>query len=379
MFAKSICMIKKILLFFLFSSLGFHAVFGQLIDKKATKETVNLYKNLLQLQGKKVLFGHQDDLAYGVGWKYQNGKSDVKDLTGEYPAVFGWDVSGLETANPLNIDGVPFNKMREYIKKAYNLGAVNTLSWHMFNPSNGKSSWDTNSIAVKSILPSGNKHLLYKKWLDGFAVFIKSLKGTDGKMIPILFRPFHENGGAWFWWGQKSCTAEEYKALWQFTVRYLRDEKQLHNLIYVFNTCDFKTEAQYLERYPGHQFVDVLSFDTYQYGIENGESFKLDIAASLAIQDKLAKQSNKLSAIAETGFVEIPDANWWTNILAKAIAQHPPSYVLFWRNAGYREKEKDNHYYIPYPGQISAPDFLKLIKGHQILLQKGIQKYSIYK
>ncbi|RNL55802.1 glycoside hydrolase family 26 protein [Pedobacter jejuensis] len=372
-------MIKKVFPFCILLCLPFVSVFGQLIDTKATLQTKNLYKNLNKLSGKEVLFGHQDALAYGVGWKYQNGRSDIKDLTGEYPAVFGWDVSGLENSKKQNIDGVPFAKMQQYIKKAYDLGTINTLSWHMDNPANGKTSWDTSSVAVKSILPNGSKHLLYKSWLDKFAVFVKTLKGTDGKSIPILFRPFHENGGGWFWWGTKSCAPKEYIALWRFTVNYLRDKKQLHNLIYVFNPCDFKSEKEYLERYPGNEFVDVLSFDSYQYGgIEKGESFKLDLIEKLTIQNKIAKEHKKLSAIAETGLVEIPDPNWWTNVFAKVIEANKPSYVLFWRNAGYREKEKDNHYYAPYPGQTSAADFLKLIECKKILLQKGLKKYAIY-
>lgn len=373
-------MIKRTTCFFLIFCAPFTLVFGQLTDRKATFETKELYKSLSQLSGKEVLFGHQDDMAYGVGWKYEEGRSDIKDLTGEYPAVFGWDVSGLETNKKHNIDGVPFHKMKQFIKKAYDLGTINTLSWHMDNPVNGKSSWDTSSISINSILPNGVRHLVYKNWLDQFSVFVKSLKGGDGKAIPILFRPFHENGGAWFWWGEKSCTPQEYKVLWRFTVKYLRDIKQLHNLIYVFNPCDFKNEEEYLERYPGDGFVDVLSFDCYQYGgIEKGAAYKQDVARSLTIQAKIAKRKRKISALAETGFVEIPDAGWWTSIFAKAIEENKPAYVLFWRNAGYREQEKDNHYYAPYPGQISAPDFLEFLKSKRMLLQKGLKKYSIYK
>ncbi len=62
------------------------------------------------------MFGHQDALAYGVGWKYEAGRSDIKDVTGEYPALYGWDYSGLEKKDGLvNIDGVPFKKMRDRI------------------------------------------------------------------------------------------------------------------------------------------------------------------------------------------------------------------------------------------------------------------------
>ena len=56
-------------------------------DPKASKKTKALYSNLARLAQKGILFGHQDDLAYGVGWKDRPGKSDVKDVVGSYPAV----------------------------------------------------------------------------------------------------------------------------------------------------------------------------------------------------------------------------------------------------------------------------------------------------
>lgn len=357
-----------------------NSVFAQLADKAATVETKNLYAALWRIHGKKVLFGHQDDMAYGIGWKYTPGRSDVKDLTGEYPAVLGWDVAGLEKGNANNLDGVPFSKMINFIKTGYVLGAVNTISWHMDNPLNGNSAWDTTSnLTVKEMLPGGSVNQKYKSWLNAFAEFAKGLKGTDGKLIPILFRPFHEHSGSWFWWGKKHCTAEEYKGLWRFTVEYLRDAQQVHNLIYVFNPNDFKDEKEYLERYPGDAYADVLSFDTYQTGpISGSEAFKQELSKKLDIQSKIAKRQKKLTAIAEMGYVEIPDRNWWSEVVWKSIEFNKPSYLMVWRNAGYREQEKDNHYYAPYPGHPSSEDFLKLIKGQKFLLQKGIKKEKIY-
>src|SRR5665647_2432709 len=107
-------------------------------DKKATKETINLYHNLKKLLNKGIMFGHQDDLAYGVGWKYIPGKSDVKEVTGDYPAVYGFELGRIELDHPVNIDSVPFDKMRGYIKTVYARGGVITLSWHLDNPLTGK-------------------------------------------------------------------------------------------------------------------------------------------------------------------------------------------------------------------------------------------------
>ena len=80
---------------------------AQLSDSHATAATKNLYAGLQKLAGKHPLIGHQDDLAYGVGWKHITNNSDVKLVTGDYPALYGWDLSGIEKDHGNNIDNVP--------------------------------------------------------------------------------------------------------------------------------------------------------------------------------------------------------------------------------------------------------------------------------
>ena len=160
------------------------------IDAKATKKTDALYINLQEISNQGVLFGHQDDVAYGVGWKDEKGRSDVKDVCGSYPALYGWDVSKLGSS--FNIDTVDFEKMKVWIKEAFKRGGINTISWHMDNPATGGSSWD-NTPAISKILPGGEKHEFYKQRLDLFANFLNDLKVGFGTKIPIIFRPFHEH------------------------------------------------------------------------------------------------------------------------------------------------------------------------------------------
>jgi len=107
---------------------------------------------------------------------------------------------------------------------------------------------------------------LYKSWLDKVAVFLQSLKGKHGEYVPVIFRPFHELNGSWFWWGGKNCKSSEPIQLWKFTVSYLRDTKNIHQLLYAFNTDRFSSEEEYLERYPGNEWVDIIGFDIYQKG-----------------------------------------------------------------------------------------------------------------
>ena len=349
-----------------------------LSDPKATKETVALYKNLHQLSKKHILFGHQDDLAYGVNWKYVADKSDIKDVVNDYPAVYGWDMGRIELGAAKNIDGVPFEQMRKYIQEGYRKGAVITLSWHFDNPLTGGSSWDTTKNSVAAILPGGAKHQLYISWLDKAAQFMQSLKGSKNEAIPILFRPFHELTGNWFWWGRNTATPTELKQAWRFTIDYLRNKKQLHNLIIVYNTNDFTTEQQFLERYPGDDLVDVVSFDLYQFEQKDKQKFINAVRHQSTILTKVAQQKNKLAAFAETGFEAIPDPTWWTETLWPAIKGYPLAYVLVWRNAGYSATMKKMHYYAPYRGQVSDKDFKKFYQNSTILFEKAIGTKKIY-
>lgn len=179
-------------------------------DKRATTQTIALCNNLKKLASKGYMFGHQDDLAYGVNWRYETGRSDVKEVAGDYPAVYGWELGGLEAAQEKNIDGVPFKKMRQFIKEGYERGGVITISWHARSPYGAeKGAWDTTHGSVASILPGGDNHQLYKNWLNELAKFFLSLKGSKGEAIPVLFRPYHELTGNWFWWCRNACSSEQ--------------------------------------------------------------------------------------------------------------------------------------------------------------------------
>lgn len=344
-----------------------------LSDKKATPETVLLFKKLNQLTQKGYLFGHQDDLAYGVNWKYENGRSDVKETAGDYPAVYGWDIAGLEKDDSKNIDGVPFDKMKEYIKEANERGGISTISWHFDNPATGKNAWDNTPNAIKTILPGGENHKKFTSWLDKASGFFLSLKDKKGKNIPILFRPYHELTGGWFWWGKGNCTPEEFKVLWKFTFEYLQ-KKDVHNLIYIYNTSSFGTKEDFLASYPGDNYADILSFDSYQNNDDkDGKKFIDEVQRQLKVLNEIGLEKHKLIAIAEAGYEAIPDPKWWTGTLNKAIGDYKISYVLLWRNHGWQEKEQKMHYYAPFSGQTSEKDFRDFYNLDKTLFEKDIK------
>jgi len=216
-------------------------------DIKATRETKALYLSMQRLVGAGAIFGHHDDTGYGVHWKFDNDSSDVKSVTGSYPAMYGWDLAKIEHDSTKDINRLPFDIQKKRVQEAYQRGGINTFCWHMDNPANGKTAWDTTMRTVADILPGGAAHDVYVGYLDRAAKYLSDLKGKDGEAIPILFRPFHELTGTWFWWCKNTSTPDEFKTLWQSTVDYLRNKKKLHNLLIVYSVADFDSEAQFLE------------------------------------------------------------------------------------------------------------------------------------
>ncbi|RYZ99159.1 MAG: glycosyl transferase family 1, partial [Moraxellaceae bacterium] len=302
-----------------------------LSDINATAETRALYTHLQNIKNAHTLFGQQDALAYGFTWNGDEAanalRSDVSDVTGAFPAVVGWDLGGLELGKDKNVDGVNIVNIRTGIQNVYKRGGVNTLSWHMRNPVSGGDHSDKTS-AVKEILPGGSKHELFKARLNALAAFNESIK-VDGVYVPIIFRPWHEHNGEWFWWGKGNTTEQEYIELWRFTINYLRNEKNIHNFIIATSPDRSRAnlnnfERDYLYAYPGDDYVDIMGLDNYwDLGHSaNKASPKEQFAnftQSLSNLADIANAHHKLAALTETGSESIPNPNFWTQVLLQGL------------------------------------------------------------
>jgi mannan endo-1,4-beta-mannosidase len=332
-----------------------------LADKNATAQTAALFYNMKKLSKTKVLFGHQDATKRGYNWANEQHlpavsreRSDVKEVTGAYPAVYGHDF--LHIANFTDGNWFDYEKQvaRELTIDAYNRGGINTYAWHYNNPvSQGSFYWSQSPVeAVSKIIPGGSHHEVYKNSLREVADFARSLVAADGKLVPVIFRPFHEMDGDWFWWGSTHCTPDQYKILYRFTVIYLRDSLQVRNFLYGWSPDkNFTSEAQYLERYPGDEYVDLVGCDNY--GDVHTNVQPSVAAGKLEIVSNYAKKKNKIAAMTETGLQNLPQSDWYTQKLLKILQQRPLelSYVLAWANTS-------SAFWTPYPGHAAAQDFI---------------------
>lgn len=328
------------------------------------------------------LFGHQDDLMYGHSWNatkdndHSLERSDVLSTGGAYPYILGLDLGWLEVDSPCNLDGNDFVLMREAAIKHYERGGIVTISWHLRNPLTGGDSWDvSNPATVESILPSGEKHGYFMGWLDRAATFVASLKDAEGRQIPVIFRPWHEHTGHWFWWGAKHCSAQQFNELWKMTYDYFVNERGIDGLIWAIspNTLTENFE-QWEERYPGDEYVDLVGLDCYcpTYIADRNEAFAAfnsSIEYCLGSLSKFAESRGKILALTETGYEGLTYEKWWTEILAPAIDGFPIAYLLVWRNTDEMPRGM-THFYAPWPGGPSERDFKELVDKGKIKLLK---------
>ncbi len=338
-----------------------------LVDDEATPETRSLFAYLRDIRGEGILFGHQHTTDYGETFETRDGvSSDVKAATGDHPAVFGFDtliIEGRERpGDPAASREQNALTLAQSIREAHDLGGISTLSAHVENFATGGDFYDTSGDALRAVLPGGAKHAELTAYLDLIALAAESAVDAEGTPIPIVFRPWHENAGSWFWWGAAFGSPGEYAELYRFTVEYLRDVKDVHNLLYAFSPGGgFGGDANlYLRTYPGDDFIDVLGYDTYDASA--AQTFLTGLVDDLGMIATLADERGKISAFTEFGITggvqpdgSNPNPQWYTDVL-DAIKADPEAsrsaYMLTWANFGGSTTP-----YTPVDGEM-LPDFL---------------------
>lgn len=337
----------------------------RLVDKKANYRVKALYDNLHQVMASgRFIFGAQDATASGYGWCDDSGVSDIERISGKKPQFYSWDFMNIATPHAsLYVEDT--KKVRKLTCQAFYEGGVISYCWHAANPVTGGSFYETGDSIVKKILPGGTHHKAFTDMLDQIAEYNKTLIGKNGEQIPVIFRPWHEFDGDWFWWGKKYCTAKQFKELYRFTVKYLRDTCHVHNFLYAFSPdVNFTSEKEYLERYPGDEYVDIIAMDNYwDFRYDEKDLDKAHL--KLKILSDYAVKSGKVAALSETGQAGIDDTSWFTNRLLKAIYGYPNepvklAYVAVWRNSVLG-------FFTPYKGHQATSNFMEFMNDSRVI------------
>ncbi|MDF2842447.1 MAG: Mannan endo,4-beta-mannosidase, Cellulose 1,4-beta-cellobiosidase [Herbinix sp.] len=244
-----------------------------LTDSNATTETKLLMNYLTSVYGKNIISGQQEIYGSGNNGNYELEFDFIKNLTGNYPAIRGFDFMNY---NPLYgwEDGTT-DRMINWVNTR---NGIATACWHINVPKNFTSyvlgsavDWkdctykptETNFNTANAVVPGTKEYQYVMLAIQDLAEQLQILQNNN---VPVIFRPYHEaegNGGAngegaWFWWGKAGATV--YKQLWNMLYTQLTQTYGLHNLIWTYNSYTYSTSPSW---YPGNDKVDIVGFDKY--------------------------------------------------------------------------------------------------------------------
>lgn len=269
----------------------------QPVNPNATAEARALLQYLDSIRGKGILTGqHTLTMEQRELWH-------IQELTGKLPALCGFELLAYSpNIREENCDEEALAEIRANrgtLQRAYEWaqrGGILTFTWHWYSPIGGRDksfySKNTDFDASKILVEGTPEREAFYRDMDVMAGY---LQGFQEKKIPILWRPFHEAHGDWFWWGRSG--PEVAKALWRLMFRYYTDVKQLNNLIWVWNSPD-------ADGYVGDAYCDIISSDWYLEPHDH---------TALAEQHEILKKvsAGKPMAIGENGILPDIDAIAW--------------------------------------------------------------------
>ena len=178
--------------------------------------------------------------------------SYIYERTGKTPVIRGFDY--------MNDD---FDGVNKRASKWHGNGGFVTICWHCGSDFSGewKDAMEDEVADWERMLTEGTKE--YKVMLKGMDKAAKALKKLSDKNIPVLWRPFHELDGDWFWWGKGG--SENFRKLWQIMYDRYTNHWKLNNLIWVLGYSHKMIKME--DWYPGDEYCDIIGADTYDIAI----------------------------------------------------------------------------------------------------------------
>lgn len=238
------------------------------INKNSSAEVEQLLTFLYEIEGKFTLSGHHNYKHSPVEFS-----DSVKMITGSRPVIWGSDFS-FGYRSQFHVDSTR-QVMIDTAISMHEKGHIITLMWHACFPSNSdtcssETIWIWDDIIKQNEwddLTNENSELnkLWKKQMDNVAGYLKQLAA---KNIPVLWRPFHEMNGVWFWWCNHPGENGVIK-LWKYMYNYFTHTHKLNNLVWVWNAnaprdIEGDEAYPYIDYFPGIEYVDVLAADVYR-------------------------------------------------------------------------------------------------------------------
>jgi mannan endo-1,4-beta-mannosidase len=209
---------------------------------------LNYFQSLNTRPDKRLLSGQFTDFGNGASLRVLGG---IHEQTGHWPALMGIDYAdfghGSVTCKTPNQAAIAY----------WTQGGLVTVSAHLYNPAstNGYGLRDPGVDLDSLLAPGSETHARWMHELDLLAAGLQELKAAG---VVVLWRPFHEMNGGWFWWGAKD--PEAFIKVWRHLFDYFTKTKGLDNLLWVYSPNHGTRTAAY---YAGDRYVDLVGLDAY--------------------------------------------------------------------------------------------------------------------
>jgi mannan endo-1,4-beta-mannosidase len=214
------------------------------------------------------------------GWSEIAAGTEYFDISGDFTLEITEEILAALKEGGLIIAGHDYTAVGVYIETDTELDPNEDYAFYMK---------DTKFNAVNATVDGTWENKVFTQDLENIATYLKLLRDVD---IPVLWRPFHEAAGGWFWWGKDAAS---FKALWIAMFDYFKAQG-LDNLIWVWTT-----EGNDADWYPGDQYVDIVGRDLYTKGTADCVSEYASITA---------EYGNKMISLSECGSVGLISEQW---------------------------------------------------------------------
>ncbi|PUA40597.1 hypothetical protein C8Z91_03820 [Paenibacillus elgii] len=288
------------------------------VNPNASQAAKNVLSYFYSITGNKIIAGQHNN--FESPHQYTN---QAFSISGKYPGLWGSDF-GYGASGQTNMS-TDRQRVVDHAKTAWLTdGDIVTLTWHEVKPNEAENAgWasvqgDYTSQQMTDLVTPGTT--LYNQWLtrvDEIASYLKQLRDAN---VPVLWRPYHEGNGDWFWWSGKPT---QYKQLWINMYNRFTNYHGLNNLIWVYGpNANNQWAGPLADYYPGSQYVDMLAQDIYD-------------------GDYSQSYYDEITALAQGKPVGIGENGEFPNISTLKSSQPKYSYFMTW-GGGYLTAKNSN-------------------------------------
>lgn len=263
-----------------------------LITPHPSREACRVLDFIKGIEGRRLVSGQHNYPGYGT-----RSSERIREMTGKLPALWGNDFGF--TAD--DKDGISHRKaVLAEAKRQWQSGALVVLTWHAVRPTDDEPcGWKTSVQAKMTdeqwrelITPGTPLHHRWCAQVDKVAEMLKELRDAG---VPVLWRPYHEMNGGWFWWGGRKGP-DGFVSLWRMMRERYTKVHGLNNLIWVWNpNAPVGKVGAYVDYFPGLDEVDILATDVYDHQ-KTGQPF-----LQKDYEDLLRLSKDKPIALGEVG------------------------------------------------------------------------------